>query len=95
MERVNGIRSRAVTNFGPDLSIESLTYVDDIAGGGNKDTIETTITNCAVLEEKKKASVNLEKSKWMKVGTNIGVIDDGDDIDGDWSWQAYLHDDKR
>ena len=25
MERVNGIRSRAVTNFGPDLSIESLT----------------------------------------------------------------------
>ena len=32
------------------------------------------------------------KGKWMKVGTNIGVIDDGDDIDGDWSWQAYLHD---
>ena len=69
MERVNGIRTRAVTCFGPHLNIESLTYVDDIAGGGNKETVETTITNCSALEEKKKASVNLEKSKWMRVGT--------------------------
>ena len=68
MERVNGIGERAVTCFGPRLRIESLTYVDDIAGGGKKETIETTVSNCGVLEEKKKASVNLEKSKWMKIG---------------------------
>ena len=33
------------------------------------------------------------KGKWMNVGTKIGVIDDGEEMDGDWSWQAYLHDD--
>ena len=32
-----------------------------------------------------------DKLQWMKVGTPIGVIDDGDDIDGDWTWQGYLH----
>ena len=30
--------------------------------------------------------------KWLDVDTPIGVIDDGDDIDGDWTWQAYTHD---
>ena len=68
MERINGIGGKATTCFGPKLQIESLTYVDDIAGGGRKSTIETTIENCRVLEERKKAYVNLEKSKWMKIG---------------------------
>ena len=31
------------------------------------------------------------KSERPKAGTPIGVIDDGDDIDGDWTWQGYLH----
>lgn len=33
----------------------------------------------------------LEDTEWLAVGTHIGVIDDGDPIDGDWTWQAYLH----
>lgn len=36
-------------------------------------------------------SGNESKSKWLKVGTPIGVIDDGEDVDGDWTWQAYIH----
>ena len=32
--------------------------------------------------------------KWLEVDTPIGVIDDGDDIDGDWTWQAYTHNDE-
>ena len=57
-----------MTCFGPRLRVESLTYVDEIAGGGKRETIETTVLNCGALEEKKKAFVNLEKSKWMKIG---------------------------
>lgn len=30
-------------------------------------------------------------NEWLDVGTEIGIIDDADPIDGDWTWQAYLH----
>ena len=30
--------------------------------------------------------------EWLDVGTPLGIVDDGDDVDGDWTWQAYLHD---
>lgn len=33
--------------------------------------------------------------KWLPVDTPIGIVDDGDDIDGDWTWQAYTHDDGK
>lgn len=29
--------------------------------------------------------------KFLPVGTELGVIDDGEPIDGEWTWQAYLH----
>ena len=32
------------------------------------------------------------QGEWIDVGTVLGVVDDGDEIDGDWTWQAYLHD---
>ena len=68
MGRINGIGDRAVTCFGSNVEIESLVYVDDIAGGGKIGTMETLVMNCGILEVKKKASVNLDKSKWMKIG---------------------------
>lgn len=45
------------------------------------------------LEEGSLEKLKDWKGKWMNVGTKIGVIDDGEEMDGDWSWQAYLHDD--
>jgi pyruvate/2-oxoglutarate dehydrogenase complex dihydrolipoamide acyltransferase (E2) component len=27
--------------------------------------------------------------QWIPVGTTIGVIHDGDAVDGDWTWHAY------
>lgn len=33
--------------------------------------------------------------RWLDVYAVIGVIDDGDDIDGDWTWQAYTHDENK
>ena len=44
------------------------------------------------MEEGTLEKLNDWKGQWMDVGTEIGVVDDGDDIDFDWSWQAYLHD---
>ena len=34
-------------------------------------------------------------NEWMKVGTAIGIVDEEDDmdLDGQWTWQAYLKDD--
>ena len=32
--------------------------------------------------------------KWLGVGTPIGIVDDGDAVDDDLIWQAYLHDEK-
>ena len=36
--------------------------------------------------------IKYDKDKWLSVGTKIGIIDDGEPIDGDWTWQAYIHD---
>jgi len=33
--------------------------------------------------------------EWLNVGTVVGVVDDGDDVDGDWLWEAYLHNDSE
>lgn len=33
--------------------------------------------------------------KWLDVDTPIGVVDDGEAIDGDWTWQAYTHDEEE
>ena len=30
--------------------------------------------------------------RWLDVGTEIGIIDDGDPVDSDWIWQAYSSD---
>lgn len=27
--------------------------------------------------------------KWLDVGSNLGIVDDKDPLDGDWTWQAY------
>mmetsp|Transcript_9220 Transcript_9220/g.11623 ORF Transcript_9220/g.11623 Transcript_9220/m.11623 type:complete len:125 (-) Transcript_9220:590-964(-) len=38
--------------------------------------------------------LNDHEGKWLDVGTPIGVVDDGDVVDKDWIWQAYLHEEK-
>mmetsp|Transcript_16000 Transcript_16000/g.34806 ORF Transcript_16000/g.34806 Transcript_16000/m.34806 type:complete len:123 (-) Transcript_16000:26-394(-) len=43
------------------------------------------------LEEGTLMDLDDSDGKWMDVGSYLGVVYDGDDIDGDWTWQAYLH----
>lgn len=33
-------------------------------------------------------------NQWIPIGTELGVIDDGEPIDGEWTWQAYIDDAK-
>uniref|UniRef100_A0A7S2WKY4 Uncharacterized protein n=1 Tax=Eucampia antarctica TaxID=49252 RepID=A0A7S2WKY4_9STRA len=35
--------------------------------------------------------LNDHGGNWIDVGTSIGIVDDGDPVDGDWLWEAYLH----
>lgn len=37
----------------------------------------------------------IDETEWLNVGTEIGIVDDGDPIGGDWAWQAYLHSDRK
>jgi hypothetical protein len=34
--------------------------------------------------------IEADPDKWLDVGTPVGIIDDGDEVDGDWIWQANL-----
>lgn len=34
--------------------------------------------------------LNTKKNEWLDVGTQIGLIDDDEEVDGDWMWQGYL-----
>jgi|EP00979_Chaetoceros_neogracilis_P004895 hypothetical protein len=45
------------------------------------------------MEQSGNSDISKEtKTEWMPIGTQIGVIDDDEEIDGDWIWQAYFHD---
>ena len=39
---------------------------------------------------------SIDESQWLEVGTVLGEIvdEDDDDIDKNWEWQAYLHDEE-
>jgi pyruvate/2-oxoglutarate dehydrogenase complex dihydrolipoamide acyltransferase (E2) component len=38
--------------------------------------------------------IDSDPTEWLDVGTPVGLIDDGEELDGDWLWQAYLNDEK-
>jgi len=57
---------RAIYNYGP-IEIESLVFVDDICSAGFVSTVETSIRNCERIEEKKKMTFNVEKSKYQVI----------------------------
>jgi pyruvate/2-oxoglutarate dehydrogenase complex dihydrolipoamide acyltransferase (E2) component len=46
-----------------------------------------------IVESQEEGEVSQLKTEvlgqWLDVGTVVGVIDDGDEVDGDWAWQAY------
>ena len=69
--QINHIGSPPITAITPKVSTKAMTYVDDIAGMGRKETVEIVGRNLREMEERKKFEFNLEKTKCLKVkGTN-------------------------
>ena len=69
-DKINAIGETSITNIGPELPIKNLIYVDDIAGIGTKDSIETVGRNLMVMEERKKFTFNNEKTEIMSIRMN-------------------------
>ena len=66
-QRVIDIGEKAKTMVGPDIGIEALVYVDDIAGAGSKNVIEGIIRNTAKMEVEKKFTFNTDKTKYISM----------------------------
>ena len=66
-DKINKIAEKPITIYGPNLMIESLIYMDDVVGVGNKTTIERIVRNMREMEVQKKFTFNVDKSKYMIV----------------------------
>ena len=69
MAHINNTGYGIRTMYGPDLDIGALEYVDDMVSAGTANTSNNTVQACAMLEEKKKVSINTDagKSAVMKI----------------------------
>ena len=63
MDTINKVGYNIVTHYGPNLQIQALAYVDDVASGGNKSTSNNTIMKCNIMEENKKLTYNTDVGK--------------------------------
>ena len=83
----------------PDLYVESYDPVmilecssDLIADPADRDYPEQKpLMFIETMDEGNLKNLDDHDGKWIPVGTPIGTVDDGDVLDGDWTWQAYLH----
>jgi len=66
-EKVNNIGTRASTRYGRSTDVESLTFVDDICGLGNNETVSTVIRNCKEMEDRRKMTFNNKKSNYQVI----------------------------
>ena len=63
MENINKTGYGIRTMYGPDLHIGALEYVDDMVSAGTSNTANNTVQSCAMLETRKKVSINTDKGK--------------------------------
>ena len=63
MDHINKTGYGIKTMYGPDLEINALAFVDDVASGGNVLTANNTVESCSVLEKKKKITMNTDAGK--------------------------------
>ena len=68
-DRINTIAGKITTQYSPELEIQALIFIDDIASAGDYKCAAKTIQACNVLETEKKFTFNLEKSATMVVRT--------------------------
>jgi pyruvate/2-oxoglutarate dehydrogenase complex dihydrolipoamide acyltransferase (E2) component len=64
----------------------------DLVTEGFRDRPDETVTMMVDTQEEGvvRDLMNDWQGKWIPVGAELGVIDDDDPVDGDWTWQANL-----
>ena len=67
--QINHIGEKTNTVIYPAITVEALTYVDDLLGIGSIKIIEKIIENCSKMEKRKGMEWSLEKSNWMGMKT--------------------------
>ena len=67
--QVNDIKEIPVTMISPTVECRAMVYVDDISGAGSKNMIEKIGRNLRQMEETKKFTFNLDKSKYLVINT--------------------------
>ena len=70
MDKINELGKDIKTYYSPDLAIQAVVFVDDVTGAGGINTINNTIFNCSLMEERKKMTFNNKRGKteYMVVG---------------------------
>ena len=63
MDTINKTGHEIRTQYGPNLEIKALAFVDDLSSAGNKKVANNTIGNCRMMEERKKMTFNTEQGK--------------------------------
>ena len=67
--KVNNMTPQPTTIIGPELQVQALVYVDNIAGAGNKNMIEGVVENLKVMENDKGFTFATKKTNYMVIKT--------------------------
>ncbi len=80
----------AVTEYDPVLIVEC---APDFVTEAFRDYQEQTVIMMIDTQDEGiiQNLVQSDGTTFLPVGTELGMIDDGDPTDADWTWQAYLH----
>ncbi len=70
MDRINFVGKDIVTYYGPSLPIRAAAFIDDVNGTGGGRVADNLISNCNIMEERKKMTFNNKNSKteYMVIG---------------------------
>ena len=67
-EKINQIDRQITTNLSPTLNIQALAYVNDLAAGGSEVTANRMVDGLRKMEEQKRFSFGIDKTKVLVVG---------------------------
>ena len=63
MDKINLLGNDIVTQYGPNLLIRAVAYVDDVTGAGGVANANNVIKNCNILEDQKKMTFSNQDGK--------------------------------
>lgn len=63
MDRINSTGKDIITHYGPELVLRAPIFVDDITSAGSCATVNNAISNCNMLETRKKMTFNTKNGK--------------------------------